>query len=125
MKSEVAIRPIWHRRAHRVQAHIMTAFLAYCLWTHLRQTARRFAPTLTPWAILDQLRHIQLIDVWFQTRDGRRLHLPRITQPTPEQKLLIAQLGWRLPEQPPPRIYASQAQALKARKEVPETMPAG
>ena len=31
--------------------------------------------------------------------------LPRITQPERVQRLLLAQLNWQLPEQPPPRIY--------------------
>jgi len=61
---------------------------------------------MTPWALLDQLRRIQLVEVWFETRDGRKLCLQRITQPELEQKVLLAQLGWKLPEQPPPRVYA-------------------
>ena len=32
--------------------------------------------------------------------------LPRITQPEPAQAVLLAQLSWNLPQQPPPRVYA-------------------
>jgi hypothetical protein len=32
LKSELAIRPIWHRIQRRVEAHILVAFLGYCLW---------------------------------------------------------------------------------------------
>jgi len=38
------------------------------------------------------------------TTDGRRLVLPRHTQPTPEHRLLLRQLDLQLPEQPAPRI---------------------
>jgi hypothetical protein len=31
LKSELAIRPIWHRIQRRVEAHILVAFLGYCL----------------------------------------------------------------------------------------------
>jgi hypothetical protein len=47
------------------------------------------------------------VEVWFDLRDGRRLCLPRITQPEPMQALLLAQLNWKLPAQPPPRVYAA------------------
>ena len=31
LKSELGVRPIYHRLEHRVDAHILVAFLAYCL----------------------------------------------------------------------------------------------
>jgi hypothetical protein len=51
---------------------------------------------------------MRMVEVWFDLRDGRRLCLPRITQPENEQALILHHLGWTLPEQPPPRIYARQ-----------------
>ena len=50
------------------------------------------------------LRAIVLVDVEFETRDGRTITLPRITEPEKEQAALLLQLGWTLPQQPPPRI---------------------
>jgi len=52
------------------------------------------------------LGRIALVEVWFELRDGRRMCLPRITQPEPAQAVLLAQLNWSLPQQPPPRVYA-------------------
>ncbi len=46
------------------------------------------------------------MEVWFELRDGRRMCLPRITQPEPAQAVLLAQINWTLPQQPPPRVYA-------------------
>ena len=105
LKSEVKIRPIWHWLERRVEAHVMVAFLGYCLWVCLKKKAERVAPSLTPWQILDQLGRIVLVEVWFELRDGRTMCLPRITQPERVQRLRLAQLNWQLPEQPPPRIY--------------------
>jgi transposase len=105
-KSEVKVRPIWHWLERRVEAHVLVAFLGYCLWVCLRKKAQRLAPSLTPWQILAQLGQIALVEVWFELRDGRRICLPRITQPEPVQALLLQQLNWRLPQQPPPRIYS-------------------
>ena len=70
--------------------------------------------SLTPWQVLDQLGRILLIDVEFQLRDGRWLCLPRITQPEPAQALLLSQIGWTMPVQPPPRIRSNQIQSTDA-----------
>ena len=108
LKSEVNIRPIWHWLERRVEAHVLVAFLGYCLWVCLKHCLRAVAPSLTPWQALDQLGRISLVEVWFELKDGRQLCLPRITQPELVQAALLAQLGWQLPEQPPPRVYANQ-----------------
>lgn len=108
LKGEVVIRPIWHWVGPRVEAHVLVAFLGYVLWVALRQKLRASAPSLTPWQVLDQLGRIQLIDVWFKTRAEGAICLPRITQPETAQQALLHQLGWQLPEQPPPRVYQHQ-----------------
>jgi hypothetical protein len=115
LKSEVKVRPIWHWTADRVDAHVLVAFLGYCLWVGLKKKAQRAAPSLTPWQVLDQLGPILLVEVWFELKDGRGLCLPRITQPEPAQALLLHQLNWTLPQQPPPRVYA---------RDLPPTGPA-
>lgn len=108
LKSEIKVRPIWHWTEPRVQAHLMVAFLGYCLWVYLKQCCRKTAPSLTPWTLLDQLGRIVLVEVWFQLRNGGTICLPRITQPEPAQAALLRQLGWTLPMQPPPRVYRAQ-----------------
>jgi transposase len=104
MKSELGLRPIYHQLGHRVEAHILVAFLAYCLLVTLKNRLQALAPGLTPKAVLETLAPMQMLDVIFPTTDGRRLVMPRYTQPTPEQKLLLHQLQLTLPDQPPPRI---------------------
>jgi len=110
LKTDLAIRPIWHWTSERIEAHLLVAFLSYCLWVCLKHKLRACAPGLTPWQCLDQFQRIVFVEVWFQLRDGRSVCLPRITQPDKPQALLLDQLGWRLPEQPPPKIYADQLQ---------------
>ena len=48
---------------------------------------------------------LQMVDVHVPTADGRHLVLPRRTEPTPDQQLLLHQLDLQLPEQPPPRLF--------------------
>lgn len=104
LKSELGIRPVYHRLEHRVDAHILVAFLAYCLQVTLKHRLMRHAPGLTPAAVLNKLGTIQMIDVWVPTVDGRWLILPRYTQPEKDTSLLLQQLKLELPTQPPPRI---------------------
>ncbi len=109
LKGDLAIRPIYHQTDERIEAHIFVAFVAYCLQVTLKQRLRGLAPGLTPRAVLEKLGGIQMVDVHLPTTDGRRLVLPRYTQPGGDQKLLLQQLKLRLPEQPPPRITAETA----------------
>jgi transposase len=104
MKSELGLRPIYHQLGRRVEAHILVAFLAYCLLVTLKNRLQTLAPGLTAKAVLEALAPMQMLDITFPTTDGRRLVMPRYTQPTPEQKLLLHQLQLTLPDQPPPKI---------------------
>lgn len=115
LKSDLAIRPIYHQTDERIEAHIFVAFMAYCLQVTLKQCLRTLAPGLTPRAVIEELSGIQMVDVHVPTTDGRQLVLSRYTQPEPEQKHLLQQLQLqlRLPGQPP-RIMGS-ASAKTAR----------
>ncbi len=106
LKSDLGIRPIFHQLEHRVDAHILVAFLAYCLTVTLKHRLQRLAPGLTPRAALEKLATIQMLDVVFPTTDGRCLIMPRYTEPDPDQALLLHQLNLVLPQRPPPRIAA-------------------
>jgi hypothetical protein len=109
LKSELGIRPIFHRLEHRVDAHILIAFLAYSLQVTLRHRLMIHAPGLTPTAVMEKLASIQMIDVWVPTTDGRWLILPRYTQPEKDVEILLEKLRLGLPTQPPPRITADSA----------------
>jgi transposase len=104
LKDDLSLRPIFHQLEHRIEAHIFVAFLAYCLHVHLRARLRPLAPGLTPRSVLEKFAAIQMLDVHFPTTDGRELIFSRYTQPERDHKMLLAQLGWELPPQPPPRI---------------------
>ena len=106
LKTDLGIRPIYHRLERRVDAHILVAFLAYCLQVTLKNRLQIHAPGLTPTAVLEKLGTIQMIDVWIPTQDGRWLILPRYTQPAQDVKVLLDEIRLALPSQPPPRITA-------------------
>ena len=109
LKSDLAIRPIYHQRDDRIEAHIFVAFLAYCLQVTLKQRLRALAPGLTPRAALEKFSALQMVDVHLPTTDGRTLILSRYTEPEKDQQLLLQQLRLQLPQQPPPRITSADS----------------
>ena len=104
LKSDLGIRPIYHQLEHRVEAHILIAFLAHCLTATLKHRLQMHAPGLSPRAVLEKLAAIQALDVWLPTTDGRHLVMPRYTEPDADAALLLHQLRLVLPQQPPPRL---------------------
>jgi len=104
LKNDLDIRPVYHQRDDRIESHIFVSFLSYCLQVTLKQRAKTKAPGLTPRAILEKFKAMQMIDVHLPTTDGRNLILPRYTQPEKDIQLLLHQLNLTLPEQPPPRL---------------------
>ena len=104
LKHDLAIRPVFHQRDARIEAHLFVSFIAYCLHVTLKNLARPHAPGLTPRAILETFATLQMVDVHLPTTDGRQLVLPRHTRPNREHDLLLHQLQLQLPTQPAPRI---------------------
>jgi len=113
LKANLAIRPVFHQEERRIEAHIFIAFLAYCLYITLQRRLHALAPGLTARSALEKFAAVQMIDVHLPTTDGRELVMTRYTQPEPELQLLINQLKFRLPPQPPPRITALDDSVVK------------
>ena len=101
-KDELAIRPIWHHKGDRVQAHILVCFLAYALWKTLAQWMQRSGLGDAPRTLLDELAKIKSGDVVLPTqsvdgRPGRAVRLRCVTTPDAAQKVLLNRLGVTLP----------------------------
>ena len=111
LKSELYIRPLFHQLEPRVKAHVLVAFLGYALWVTLKQLLKRRATVipqpsasgvhnaqpLSAMKALALLSTLQSADIVLPTTDGE-IRLRRITEPTAEQKALLQQLGFSLPE---------------------------
>ena len=104
LKGDLGLRPVFHQKPERIEAHLFVAFLAYCLSITLRQQLRKLSSGLMPRTVLEKLATLQLLDVRIPTNDGRELLLVRRTEPDPAVTLLLSQLGRTLPAQPPPKI---------------------
>jgi len=109
LKGDLGLRPIFHQRPARIEAHLFISFLAYCLSITLRQQLRGLAGGLMPRTVFEKLATVQMLDVIVPTTDGRELMLVRRTEPDRDVQLLLDRLGLTLPPQPPPRIRAPRA----------------
>ena len=96
-KTELSIRPIWHHREDRVQAHILVCFLAYVLWKTLEEWQSRAGLGNGPRTVLEELALIQSADVVLPTVDGRELRLRCVVRPAPSQAAILERLGLELP----------------------------
>ena len=106
-KSELSLRPVWHQKAERVQAHILVCFLAYVMWKTLEQWQRRAGLGSSPRLLLDELATIQSTDVVLPlaTERDREIRIRCVVRPSRAQAALLDRLGLELPERlriPPP-----------------------
>jgi transposase len=97
-KGDLKIRPIWHQREDRVQAHILVCFLAYVLWKMLGQLCHKAGLGNEPRTVLDEISQIKVVDVILSTRQGTKITKCCISQPSEAQSILLQRLGLHLPQ---------------------------
>ena len=97
-KDQLNVRPIWHQRQDRVQAHIVVCFLAFVLWKSLEMWQQRAGLGNSPRTILEELARIQSHDVVLPTTTHGRIRLRCVTQPDSAQAALLDRLGVVLPK---------------------------
>jgi transposase len=97
-KSDLSIRPIWHQRSDRVQAHILVCFLAFCMWKVLEGWQSRVGLGSSPRTLLDELKRIQAVDVVMPVVNGSELRLRCVVEPDDELACLLERLGLELPK---------------------------
>lgn len=97
-KDQLKVRPIWHQREDRVQAHILVCFLAFVLWKSLEMWQCRSGLGNSPRTILEELARIQSHDVVLPTATHGQIRLRCVTQPDVAQAALLDRLGIVLPK---------------------------
>ena len=96
-KSDLRIRPVWHQREDRVQAHILVCFLAYVLWKSLGQMCRQAGLGDEPRRVFAEIANITQVDVVLPTRNGITIRKRCVSKPTEHQAILLQRLGLKLP----------------------------
>lgn len=98
LKSELGLRPIYHRLENRVNGHIFITLLAY----HAVQTLRAQLKTQDihdSWQTLRaKMENQQRVTVVMKRADGKTIHLRKATRAEPHQETIYHALG--IPMQP-------------------------
>jgi transposase len=113
-KDQLNLRPVWHQREDRVQAHILVCFLAFVLWKSLEMWQQRAGLGNAPRAILEELARIQSHDVVLPIATHGEIRLRCVAQPDAAQAALLDRLGIVLPKRMRPPENESPILALSA-----------
>ena len=97
-KDQHKVRPVWHQRGNRVEAHILVCFLAFVLWKTLEMWQSRAGLGNSPRIILEELARIQSHDVVLPAATLGQIRLRCVTQPDAAQAALLDRLGITLPK---------------------------
>jgi transposase len=97
-KSDLRLRPVWHQKAERVQAHILVCFLAYVMRKTLEGWSVRAGLGKSVPTLLEEFARIQSTDVVAPTTDGRTIRLRCVVRPDRAQAILLGRLGLQLPK---------------------------
>jgi transposase len=99
-KSDLGLRPIYHHKQDRVQAHILVCFLALALWRTLEQWMQSKTLGSCARQLVKEIASIKTVDVVLPIRRAgmdMELRLRTVSTPEPPLRQLLTRLGLRLP----------------------------
>jgi transposase len=98
-KSDLGMRPIFHQKKDRTQAHILVCFLSLAMWRMLSHWMHCSGIGSAPRKLLEELRTVKSLDVLLPTHD-RTIRLRVVSKPTKELQPLLQRLKLPLPNRP-------------------------
>jgi len=91
------MRPVWHQKEQRVQAHVLVCFLAHMIWKNLGLWCNRAGLGDEPRKVFAELEQIALVDVVLPTRAGISIRTHCVNRPTDHQATLPQRLSLEIP----------------------------
>jgi transposase len=98
-KSDLGMRPIFHQKKDRTQAHILVCFLALAMWRMLSHWMSCSSLGDAPRKLLEELREIRSLDVLLPTRE-RTIRLRVVSRAPKTLQPLLQRLKLPLPSKP-------------------------
>jgi len=98
-KYDLGMRPIFHHKEDRTQAHILVCFLALTLWRTLQQWMKGSGLGTAPRKLLEELRELRSLDVLLPTRE-KMIRLRMVATPAMELRPLLHRLKIPIPNRP-------------------------
>jgi hypothetical protein len=99
-KSDLALRPVYHQKTERVEAHILVCFLALALWRTLEMWMRSKGLGTCARQLLLEVSTIRSMDVILPVKNRGQLRIRLVARPDKPVAELLAHLGLALPTSP-------------------------
>jgi transposase len=104
-KSDLSLRPVFHQKAQRVEAHILVCFLTLALWRTLEMWMRAKGLGNSARQLLKEVETIHSLDVVLpirekETQQMREVRLRVVASPDRPTAELLDKLGLELPSAP-------------------------
>lgn len=99
-KHDLGLRPLYHQKQDRTQAHILVCFLALVMWRTLQQWMDGAGLGSAPRKFLEEMVEIRSLDVVLPTAQGTDLRLRTVSKPEGRLAILLQKLGLPLPNKP-------------------------
>jgi len=96
-KSDLGLRPIYHQKTDRVQAHVLVCFLALALWRSLEMWMKAKGLGTSARQLLKEMNTIRSMDVILQVKNDRKLRLRMVGKPDNLAADLLDRLGLKMP----------------------------
>jgi transposase len=98
-KHDLGMRPIFHHKKDRTQAHILVCFLALAMWRTLQQWMKASGLGTAPRKLLEELRELKSLDVLLPTRE-KTIRLRMVATPEKQLKVLLQRMKILIPNGP-------------------------
>lgn len=98
-KHDLGMRPVYHQKQDRVQAHILVCFLALAMWRTLQQWMKAAGLGTAPRKLLEEMREIKSLDVLLPTRD-KQVRLRVVSTAPKELKVVLQRMKVLPPSRP-------------------------
>ena len=93
LKTDLGLRPVYHRIDRRVEGHLFISLLAYCAVHTIRLQLKAKGINHSWDTIRDTLSNQVRITTTLQRRDGRAVHVRKASRPEPHQQEIYTALG--------------------------------
>jgi transposase len=98
-KCDLGMRPIFHHKEDRTQAHILVCFLALAMWRTLQQWMKASGLGDAPRKLLQEIRELKSLDVLLPTQE-KIIRLRMVATPPKELKELLQRMKILIPNRP-------------------------
>lgn len=98
-KHDLGMRPLYHQKKDRTQAHILVCFLALSMWRTLQQWMKASVLGTAPRKLIEEMREVKSLDVLLPARD-KNIRLRVVSTPSKELKVLLQRMKILLPNKP-------------------------